>query len=99
MILLHIEHAVRDFDAWKVEFDRDPVGRRKAGVRWYQVLRPVDEPNFAIIDLTFDSLSQAESLLAAMQQVWARVGGTLIQNPRWRIAEVVDAGEYQPVES
>lgn len=94
MVLLHIEHAVQNFDGWKAAFDSDPVGRERSGVRCYRILRPVDDPNFAIIDLEFDSLSEAESLLAAMQQVWKRVGGTLIQDPQWRISEVVDTREY-----
>jgi hypothetical protein len=63
-------------------------------VRCYRVLRPVDNPNFAVIDLEFDSQSEAESLLAAMQQVWRRVGGSIIQNPQWRISEVVESREY-----
>ena len=94
MIQLHIEHAVPDFEGWKAAFDSDPVGRQKAGVRCYRVLRPVDNPQFAIIDLEFNTRSEAESLLAAMQQVWQRVGGTLIQDPQWQIAEVVDAREF-----
>jgi hypothetical protein len=91
MILLHIEHPVSDFDAWKAAFDSDPVGRQRMGVRHYRILRPVDDPEYAIIDLEFDSVNQAEALLAAMQQVWQRVGGTLMHSPQWRIAEVVEA--------
>jgi hypothetical protein len=94
MILLHIEHTVPNFDVWKAAFDSDPVGRQKSGVRCYRILRPVDNLNYAIIDLEFESLNHAESLLAAMQQVWGRVGGTLIQGPQWRIAEVVETKEY-----
>lgn len=94
MILLHIEHPVPDFEAWKAAFDRDPVGRQKSGVRRYRVLRPVDNPNYAIIDLEFDSVNQAESLLAAMQQVWQRVGGTIMHDPQWRISEVVETRDY-----
>ena len=94
MILLHIEHAVPDFEGWKAAFDSDPAGRQKAGVRGYQILRPVNNPHFAIIDLEFNTLSEAESLLAAMQQVWRRVGGTIIQDPRWQISEVVETREY-----
>ena len=95
MILLHIEHPVPDFDRWKAAFDSDPVGRQKSGVRSYRVLRAVDNPNYASIDLEFDSLSQAEALLAAMQQVWKRVGGTIMTNPQWRISEVVEARTFQ----
>lgn len=96
MILLHIEHPVPDFDAWKAAFDSDPVGRQRSGVLCYRILRPIDNPNFAIIDLEFASTREAESLLAAMQQVWRRVGGTLIKDPQWRISEVVETKEYQP---
>lgn len=94
MILLHIEHPVPDFDGWKAAFDSDPVGRQKSGVRSYRVLRPTDNPNYAIIDLEFDTLDQAEALLAAMQQVWKRVSGTVMQNPQWRISEVVETRTY-----
>ncbi len=94
MILLHIEHTVPDFEAWKAAFDSDPVGRQKSGVRRYQVLRSTENPHFAIIDLEFDNLKQAQSLLAAMQQIWTRVGGTLIQDPRWQFAEVVESRAY-----
>ncbi len=94
MILLHIEHPVPDFDGWKAAFDSDPVGRQRSGVRSYRVLRPTDNPNYAIIDLEFDTLDQAEALLAAMQQVWKRVSGTVMQNPQWRISEVVETRTY-----
>ena len=94
MILLHIEHPVPDFDGWKAAFDSDPVGRQRSVVRSYRVLRPTDNPNYAIIDLEFDTLDQAEALLAAMQQVWKRVSGTVMQNPQWRISEVVETRTY-----
>src|SRR5579859_3837718 len=94
MFLLHIEHSVANFETWKAAFDSDPVGRQRSGVHCYRVLRAVDNPNLAIIDLEFNSLNQAESLLAAMQQVWGRVGGTLIQDPQWRMAEVIETKTY-----
>lgn len=91
MFVLHIEHPVPDFDAWKQAFDSDPVGRKQMGVRRYQITRPVDNPNYAIIDLEFDTQSQAEGLLAAMQGVWGRVQGSLIGAPQTRIAQVMDS--------
>ncbi|MBX3061703.1 MAG: hypothetical protein KF726_01945 [Anaerolineae bacterium] len=94
MILLHIEHPVPNFEAWKAAFDSDPVGRQKSGVRRYQITRPTDNPNYAIIDLEFGTLAEAEALLAAMQQVWSRVGGTVMQNPQWRLAEVIETKAY-----
>jgi hypothetical protein len=96
MILLHIEHTVFNFDNWKATFDNFADLRRKSGVRSYRVSRPMDNPNYVMIDLEFDTLSGAETLLTAVQQVWQRVGGTLIQDPQWRFSEVVETKELQP---
>lgn len=94
MIILHIEHEIPDFDTWKKAFDSDPVGREKSGVRRYQVLRPIDDPNYVMIDLEFDTIGQAEALLAALRTVWGRVEGTIMMNPQARIVEAVETKEY-----
>lgn len=93
MYLLHIEHPVPDYDGWKNAFDSDPVGREKMGVRRYQILRPLDNPNYVMIDLEFDTAHQAEALLAAMRNVWKGVDGKIVFNPQARISEVVVAKE------
>ncbi len=94
MYILRIEHPVFDFDGWKEAFDSDPVGREKSGVRRYQILRPVDDPNYVMIDLEFDTATQAESLLAAMRMVWGRIEGTIMMNPQARIVEVIETKAY-----
>ncbi|MCO5182570.1 MAG: hypothetical protein M9941_09190 [Anaerolineae bacterium] len=94
MYVLRIEHPVPNYDGWKQAFDSDPVGREKSGVRRYQILRPVDDPNFVMIDLEFDTIHQAEALLAAMRVVWGQVEGTIMMNPRSRIVEVAVTNEY-----
>ncbi|MGE5334502.1 MAG: hypothetical protein ACM3N4_07370, partial [Nitrososphaerota archaeon] len=90
MFVLHIEHPVPDFAGWKRAFDSDPVGRKQSGVIRYQITRPIDDPNYAIIDLEFATAREAEGLLAAMRQVWGRVQGSLIGAPQTRISEVID---------
>ena len=94
MFMLRIQHPVPDFDRWKKAFDRDPVGRQKSGVRRYQILRAVDDPNFVMIDLEFDSVAQAEALLAAMRVVWGNVQGTIMTNPEARIVEAVESRQF-----
>ena len=94
MYILRIEHPVLDYDGWKQAFDSDPVGREKSGVRRYQVLRPIDDANYVMIDLEFDTASQAEALLAAMRVVWGRVEGKIMMNPQSRIVEAVETKEY-----
>ena len=81
MPVLRIEHPVPDFDGWKAAFDRDPVGRQRSGVRRYRVLRSIDDPNYVLIDLEFDSKGEAEALLAATREVWRRVEGQVMWNP------------------
>ncbi len=94
MYILRIEHPVLDFDGWKKAFDSDPVGREKSGVRRYQILRPVDDPHYVMIDLEFDAATQAEALLAAMRMVWGRVEGTVMMDPQARIVEAVETKVY-----
>jgi hypothetical protein len=94
MPILRIEHPVPDFEGWKQAFDSDPVGRERSGVRRYAILRPVDDPNYVLIDLEFDTKSEAEALLAAMREVWRRVEGQVMSNPQARIIETVETKEY-----
>lgn len=93
MVILQIEHPISNFDAWKKAFDNDPVNRKEAGVLHYRVLRPLNNPNYAIIDLEFDSVVKAEGLLAALREVWRGVQGTIIESPQVRIVEVVESKE------
>lgn len=95
MPVLQIEHAVKDFDAWKAAFDGDPVGRERGGVRRYHVLRPVDDPNYVVVDLEFDSTGDAEAFRVALRELWARVEPSgLIEGPRARILEALESKEY-----
>lgn len=90
MYMLRIEHPVPDFAGWKKAFDSDPVNRKGSGVRRYQVSRPLDNPNYVMIDLEFDTAKEAEALLAAMRGVWGRVQGTVMSDPKARIVETVE---------
>ncbi|HEY7781370.1 MAG TPA: hypothetical protein VIC85_14270 [Ktedonobacterales bacterium] len=94
MPTLRIEHPVPDYEGWKRAFDSDPVGRERSGVRRYQILRSVDDPNYVLIDLEFATKSEAEALLAAMRAVWNRVEGQVMWNPQARIVETVETREY-----
>ena len=94
MYMLRIEHPVPDYNRWKQAFDSDPVGRAKSGVRRDQIFRAVDDPNYVMIDLEFDTAREAEELLNAMRSVWGRVQGTVILNPQARIVDVVETKAY-----
>lgn len=100
---LKIEHPIVDFETWKQAFERDPVGRKKAGVRRYRVYRPLDDPRYVIIDLDFDGTAEAQTFLADLERVWsraelspglARMPGPAATRPRTRIVQEVDARTY-----
>jgi hypothetical protein len=91
MPILHIEHRVEDFDTWKRDgFDADPLGRSKAGVRRYRILRPVDDPNYVTVDLEFDSRQDAEAMQTALRELW-RSPLVKIGAPTARVLDIVES--------
>ncbi len=97
MIILHIEHPIRDFETWKQAFESDPAGRERSGVHRYQVLRPIDDPNYIMIDLYFDNVQAAEIFHAAMREVWrsAVAASALTGKPQTRIVKVVESQSFK----
>jgi hypothetical protein len=63
-------------------------------VRGYRVMRPLDDANYVMIDLEFDTAEEAEALLAALRVVWGRVEGEIMMNPHARIVETVENKRY-----
>ena len=91
MPTLHIEHAITDFDEWYSAFNRFADARRHAGARAERIQRPIDDPNYIVVDLDFDTTDQAQAFLQFLKtQVWgiqenspalAGTPHTLILNP------------------
>ena len=94
MTILQIEHQVPNYDGWKKAFDSDPIDRKKSGVKRYRVYRQTDDPNYVVIDLEFDDHNNAEEALNALKDLWSKVEGTVMVNPKTRILDVVDFKEY-----
>jgi hypothetical protein len=103
MYTLKIEHPIRDFSTWQQAFERDPIGRARAGVLRYRVCRPVDDPAYVLIDLDFATAGAAEAFLASLRVVWSRAdqspalpreAGASAVSPRTRIVEQVDSHSY-----
>jgi hypothetical protein len=96
MTILHVEHAISDFDVWKRAFDSDPVQRKQSGVRRYRVFRPADDPNYVLLDLEFDTVAEAQSFRTALEGLWGsgRAAPALAGKPQARILEAVESKEY-----
>lgn len=97
MFTLRIEHQIHGFDMWKAAFDRLPAIRERAGVRNHRIFRPVDDPNYVMIDLDFDSADAAEGFLAVLHRdVWrsAEAAPALVGSPQTRISEMAESRAY-----
>lgn len=95
MPTLHIQHAISDFDTWVAAFMRFADARRQAGVRAQRVRRPVDDPNYVVIDLDFDSTDEALAFRRFLEtRIW-RVqenAPALVGSPETMILEPVATG-------
>lgn len=90
MTTLHIEHPISDYPTWKAAFDRFAAIREKAGVRGHRIQRPVDEANYVVLDLDFDTVDQAQTFLEFLQNnVWTSSANSpaLAGRPHTRILE------------
>jgi hypothetical protein len=94
MTVLQIEHKVLNYDGWKKAFDSDPIDREKSGVKSYRVYRLTDDPNYVVIDLVFEDFDKAQIALNVLKNLWSKVEGTVIVNPKTRILDVVEFTEY-----
>jgi hypothetical protein len=97
MFTLRIEHQIHGFEMWKGAFDRLPALRERAGVRNHRIFRPVDDPNYVMIDLDFDSVDAAEAFLAVLHRdVWrsSETAPALVGRPQTRIVEVAESKGY-----
>jgi hypothetical protein len=96
MPVVQLEHAVKDFSMWKAAFDRDPIDRRALGVRRHRIVRPIDDPNYVVVELDFDTTEQAEACRAALDRLWASraAAPALLGTPQTRIVEAIEDRRY-----
>jgi hypothetical protein len=98
MHTLHIEHAVTDFATWNTAFAGFADLRQQSGVRHQRVQRPLNEPAYVVIDLDFDTASQAENFLGFLQaNVWQSSGNApaLVGIPQTRILELTQPSSQE----
>lgn len=99
MTTLHIEHPIADFDQWKAAFDRFAPARAQSGVRAHRVHRPLDDPQYVLIDLDFGTPGEAQRFLRFLQEnVWSSRDSSpaLAGEPQTRL---LDLAESQPAAS
>lgn len=91
MPVLHIEHAIVDFDLWRTAFDRFAEVRERAGVRDHRIRRPIDDAHYVVIELDFETAGQARGFLDFLEsKVWSSPENApaLVGTPRTSILEL-----------
>jgi hypothetical protein len=94
MTTLRIEHAISDFQLWKTAFDRFADARAHAGVRSFAIRQPVDDSQYLMLDLEFDTTGRAEAFAEFLEQhVWSSPAASpgLAGKPQTRILDLVSS--------
>lgn len=90
-----IQHPVQDYDAWRRQFDADPLGRAQSGVTSHAIYRTSEPPGVLVL-MEFASRAQAEAYLPRLEMLWGSVSRQLGLGPApsARIVENVESVEY-----
>ncbi len=97
MTTVHIHHEVRDFEAWKRAFDRDPLRRGRGGVSRHVMYRVAAKPNLVIIHLEFEKREDAEAYLLELERMLPSVSDAIgfgAEAPQAWLLEEVEAHTY-----
>jgi len=80
-----------DFDAFKRQFDQDPLGRKQLA-KGHTLLRGVDNPNEMFVRIEFDTAEEAKSFAEKVRS------STVLQNVTVKVpptaVELVDQATY-----
>jgi hypothetical protein len=95
MATLHIEHPITDLETWLGAFGRFAEARANAGVKAQRVHQPIDDDNYILVELDFDTTEQAEGFKTFLEtKVWSSPDASpgLSGTPRARVLTEVEVG-------
>ena len=95
MYVLNYWHTVPDYAEWKKVFDSDPLDRKASGIRQLYIERPVGDEHKVIGHLEFDSLGEAETFAGRLEEVWKRVGSSVVSDAGFTITEILEKQEFR----
>jgi hypothetical protein len=91
MAFMLMRADVGDYDAWKPNFDADPVGRRQVA-KGHRVMRNVEDPNEVFIQVEFASTDDAKAFRERLLASGALDRMTVKNGPT--VTEVADETAY-----
>ncbi len=93
MPVLHIEHEISELAVWRDAFTRFASAREAAGVTRTEVYQPADDPNYVVINLSFENAEAATNFRELLiSQIWSSPDSApaLVGPPTARILEEVE---------
>ena len=81
MIRMFIRHKVRDYTAWRKDYDSFDSARIKLGVRDQAVYRDVDDQNDVTVWHDFETVEAAKALAGSEQLKGAMKGAGVVGAP------------------
>ncbi|OBA85715.1 hypothetical protein A5662_03965 [Mycobacteriaceae bacterium 1482268.1] len=92
MPVLHIEHEISELAVWLDTFKRFAPAREQAGVTRAEVYQPSDDPNYIVVNLSFETVDAATKFREFLiNQIWAapESAPALVGLPTARVLEEV----------
>jgi hypothetical protein len=72
MPVLHIEHEISELSVWLQAFKKSAPDREAAGVIRAEVYQPEDDPNYIVINLSFENIDAASTFRELLiNQIWS----------------------------
>jgi hypothetical protein len=93
MPVLHIEHEISEMAVWLDAFNKFAAAREAAGVTRTEVYQPSDDPNYVVINLTFENNDAATTFREFLiNQIWTspKSAPALVGPPTARVLEEVE---------
>lgn len=92
MPVLHIEHEISEMAVWLDAFKKFAAAREAAGVTRTEVYQPSDDPNYVVINLSFENIDAATTFRELLiNQIWTSPNSApaLVGPPTARVLEEV----------
>ena len=92
MAYLLIRHKVKDYTAWKSNFDNAAEMRKASGEKSYQILHPDDDAKNLVLLFEWDNLDNARNHVAAPELKEAMQQAGVVEEPEIYFLEEVARG-------
>jgi hypothetical protein len=92
MVLLAVQHRVREYEPWKKVFDEFPP--RNGGAKFHRVNRMIGDPNVVLLVAGFESAEEAQAFGRSPGLADAMKRSGVVGEPRVEMYEELESIQY-----